>query len=82
VQEAAGAAGIERSLFALPLRRPATVAALAVVLCVAVYQLWITPANPPGFHRDEASVAYHAYSLSRDLRDQDGGLLPLYIVSF
>jgi hypothetical protein len=64
------------------LRRPALLAALGVVLSVAVYQLWVTPTNPPGFHRDEASVAYNAYSLSRDLRDQDGGLLPLYIVSF
>jgi hypothetical protein len=82
VSGAAGAAERERSFFALLLRQPATVAALAVVLCVVVYQLWITPANPPGFHRDEASVAYNAYSLSRDLRDQDGGLLPLYIVSF
>jgi hypothetical protein len=82
VSGAAGAAERERSFAALLLRRPATVAAVAVVLCVAVYQLWITPANPPGFHRDEASVAYNAYSLSRDLRDQDGGLLPLYIVSF
>jgi hypothetical protein len=71
-----------RSLAATLVARPATLTGLAVVLGVALFQLWITPANPPGFHRDEASIAYNAYSISQDLRDQDGGLLPLYIVSF
>jgi len=71
-----------RSFIALLLERPATLAAFGVVLFVIVFQLSITPANPPGFHRDEASVAYNAYTLSQDLRDQDGALLPLYIVSF
>jgi hypothetical protein len=66
----------------LVIGRPATLAALGVVLCVVVFQLWTTPTNPPGFHRDEASIAYNAYTLSRSLRDQDGGRLPLYIVSF
>ena len=70
------------SLVAGLLGRPTVLAAVGAVLLVSAFQLWITPTNPPGFHRDEASVAYNAYLLSRDLRDQDGGLLPLSLVSF
>ena len=44
--------------------------------------LWIDPSNPPGFHRDEASIAYNASTISTSLRDEHGGLLPLYIESF
>jgi hypothetical protein len=36
----------------------------------------VTPSNPPGFVRDEASIAYNAYTISQTGRDQDGGLLP------
>jgi hypothetical protein len=82
VLETAGEAEGRRSLAGRVFARPATLAALGVVLFVSAFQLWITPTNPPGFHRDEASVAYNAYSLSRTLRDQDGGLLPLSFVSF
>jgi hypothetical protein len=64
------------------LARPGVLAALAVALLVSAFHLGTTPSNPPGFHRDEASVAYNAYSLSRDLRDQDGGLLPVAFASF
>lgn len=49
---------------------------------MATLHVWITPSNPPGFHRDEASISYNAFTISQDLRDQDGGLLPLYFVSF
>ena len=52
------------------------------MLAVAALHLWISPANPPGFIRDEASISYNAHLLSQDLRDQDGALLPLYFVSF
>ncbi|HEU5280224.1 MAG TPA: glycosyltransferase family 39 protein [Gaiellaceae bacterium] len=46
------------------------------------FQLWITPSNPPGYHRDEAALSYNAYSISTSLRDEDGGFLPLFFRSF
>jgi 4-amino-4-deoxy-L-arabinose transferase-like glycosyltransferase len=64
------------------LDRPVVVLAAGAVLLVAVFQLWITPSNPPGFIRDEASFALNAYTIAHHLRDQDGGFLPLYFVSF
>jgi 4-amino-4-deoxy-L-arabinose transferase-like glycosyltransferase len=56
--------------------------AIGAGLAVVGFQLWISPSNPPGFIRDEASFAYNAYTISRNLHDQDGGFLPLYFVSF
>ena len=53
-----------------------------VVLAVVSLHLWIDPSNPPGFHRDEASIAYNASTISASLRDEHGGRLPLYIESF
>src|SRR5689334_20450300 len=64
------------------LRRPGLLFASALVVLVVGFQLWITPSNPPGFIRDEASFSYNAYTIGHSLRDQDGGLLPLYFVSF
>ena len=64
------------------LARPLALLALAAIVAVAAFQLWISPSNPPGFIRDEASLAYDAYSISQSLRDQDGALLPLYLRSF
>jgi 4-amino-4-deoxy-L-arabinose transferase-like glycosyltransferase len=64
------------------LRRPGLLFAAALVLLVVGFQLWITPSNPPGFIRDEASFSYNAYTIGHSLRDQDGGFLPLYFVSF
>jgi hypothetical protein len=64
------------------LASPATLLATGVLLAVCAFQLWVTPSNPPGFIRDEASIAYNAYTISQTGRDQDGGLLPLYITSF
>ena len=43
---------------------------------------WITLSNPPGFFRDEVSIALNTTTLSESLRDGDGGLLPLYPTSF
>src|SRR5437667_7319172 len=63
-------------------RRPGVLFAVALVLLVVGFQLWITPTNPPGFIRDEASFSYNAYTIGHSLRDQDGGLLPLYFVSY
>jgi hypothetical protein len=63
-------------------RRPAALLGLGGVLAVVAFQLWITPSNPPGFHRDEAALSYNAYSISTTLRDEDGGVLPLFFRSF
>jgi hypothetical protein len=64
------------------LDRPIAVLAVGVVLAVAGFQLWITPSNPPGFLPDEASMSYNADLLAHHLRDENGGLLPLYLRSF
>jgi 4-amino-4-deoxy-L-arabinose transferase-like glycosyltransferase len=55
---------------------------IGAVLAVVAFQLWITPSNPPGFHRDEAANAYNAYTLSTSLRDEDGARVPLFFRSF
>jgi len=64
------------------LDRPALLLLAGVAVAVCAFQLYRTPGNPPGFHHDEASLAYNAWTISRDLRDQDGGFAPLYIVSY
>jgi hypothetical protein len=64
------------------LERPLALLGLGVVLMVVAFQLWITPSNPPGYHRDEAALSYNAYSISTSLRDEDGGFLPLFFRSF
>jgi hypothetical protein len=61
------------------LARPAALAVVAAAVAAAAFQVWITPGNPPGFIRDEASIAYNAYTLSQGLCDQDGALLPLAV---
>src|SRR4029079_15236141 len=62
--------------------RPAILLALGAVLAAVAFQLWITPSNPPGYHRDEAALSLNAYTLSRGLRDEDGARLPLFFRSF
>jgi len=62
--------------------RPAALLALGAIVAAVAFQLWITPSNPPGYHRDEASLSYNAYSISTSLRDEDGGLLPLFFRSY
>jgi hypothetical protein len=64
------------------LERPALLLVLGVALAVATFHFWIDPDNPPGFHRDEAALALNAYTLSTDLRDEDGARLPLFFRSF
>jgi hypothetical protein len=51
-------------------------------VAVSAFSLWISPSNPPGFLPDEASMSYNAYEIAHHLRDENGGLLPLYIRSF
>jgi hypothetical protein len=62
--------------------RPAVLVALAALLAVAAFHLWITPSNPPGYHRDEAALSLNAHTLATGLRDEDGALLPLFFRSF
>jgi Dolichyl-phosphate-mannose-protein mannosyltransferase len=63
------------------LQRPAALLGLAAVVAVVAFQLWITPSNPPGYHRDEAALSFNAYSISTTLRDEDGSRLPLFFRS-
>ncbi|MGH3135644.1 MAG: glycosyltransferase family 39 protein [Gaiellaceae bacterium] len=62
--------------------RPALLFGLGAVLAIAAFHLWITPSNPPGYHRDEAALSLNAYTLSTDLRDEDGARFPLFFRSF
>ena len=62
--------------------RPAALLGLGAILAVVAFQLWITPSNPPGYHRDEAALSLNAYTLSTSLRDEDGARLPLFFRSF
>ena len=55
---------------------------MAVIAAVCAFQLWISNDNPPGFFRDEAALAYNAYTIEHDGRDEYGGSLPLYFSSF
>jgi hypothetical protein len=63
-------------------RRVAVAATLLVAVAIGLYMVAIGPSPPPGFIRDEASVSYNAYTISQNLHDQNGGVLPLYIKSF
>jgi hypothetical protein len=62
--------------------RPAVLLGLGAILAVVAFQLWITPSNPPGYHRDEAALSLNAYTLSTGLRDEDGARFPLFFRSF
>jgi Dolichyl-phosphate-mannose-protein mannosyltransferase len=62
--------------------RPALLLGLGVVAAVAAFHVWVTRANPPGYHRDEAALSLNAFTLSTGLRDEDGARLPLFFRSF
>jgi hypothetical protein len=62
--------------------RPALLLGLAVVCAIAAFQLWVSPSNPPGFFRDEASIAYNAHTIATEGRDEYGARFPLYFTSF
>jgi hypothetical protein len=53
-----------------------------VVVGVCAFQLWISPSNPPGFFRDEAALAYNAYTIGHEGCDEYGARFPLYFASF
>ena len=62
--------------------RPAALLGLGAVLAVVAFQLWVTPSNPPGYHRDEAALSYNAYSIATTGRDEYGGVMPLFFRSY
>jgi hypothetical protein len=62
--------------------RPAVLLGLASVVAVMAFQLWVTPSNPPGYHRDEAALSYNAYSITTTGRDEDGAVMPLFFRSY
>jgi len=62
--------------------RPWLLPAAGSIVAICAFQLWIDPANPPGFHRDEASLSLNAYSIETSLHDEDGNVLPLFFRSF
>ena len=62
--------------------RPALLLGLGAIMAVAAFHLWVTPSNPPGYHRDEAALSLNAYTLSTDLEDEDGARIPLFFRSF
>jgi hypothetical protein len=64
------------------LARPSVLVGLAVVVGLSAFQFWISPGNPPGFMRDEAALAYNAYTIGHQGRDEDGARFPLYFRSF
>ena len=49
---------------------------------MCAFQLWVTPSNPPGYHRDEAALSYNAYTIAKSGRDQDGAVMPLFFRSY
>jgi hypothetical protein len=62
--------------------RPALLSGIAIVIAVCAFQVWISPGNPPGFFRDEAALAYNAYTIEHSGRDEYGARFPLYFSSF
>ena len=62
--------------------RPTLLLGLGAILAIVAFQLWISPSNPPGYHRDEAALSLNAYTLSQGLRDEDGARFPLFFRSF
>jgi hypothetical protein len=62
--------------------RPVLLLGLGAILAIVAFHLWITPSNPPGYHRDEAALSLNAYTLSTGLRNEDGARLPLFFRSF
>src|SRR5262249_59232650 len=65
-----------------PPERPATLLGLGAIVVIIAFQLWVTPSNPPGYHRDEAALSYNAYTIATSGRDEDGAFLPLFFRSY
>jgi hypothetical protein len=61
---------------------PERLLTVGVLLLVATVFLNVSSRNPPGFYRDEAAIAYNAYTLETSGKDEYGARLPLFIKSF
>lgn len=66
---------------ALARRYRVPLAALAILLAALLYASGV-PNNPPGFHVDESSVSYNAYTIAQSGRDEDGQAWPLFFRAF
>lgn len=55
---------------------------LVILLYAAVLRLFLLTQYPSGFHIDEVTLGYNAYSLLHTGRDETGRLWPLYSTSF
>ena len=53
-----------------------------IVLIALILRLYRLSDVPVGFHGDEASIGYNAYSLLKTAKDQNGNFLPLAIDQF
>ncbi|HKR00655.1 MAG TPA: glycosyltransferase family 39 protein [Pyrinomonadaceae bacterium] len=62
-------------------RHKQSLAIAGVVLAAALYAAGVRR-NPPGFHLDESSVSYNAYSISQTGRDEHGNPWPLFFRAF
>ncbi|HYH10703.1 MAG TPA: hypothetical protein VEK11_26905 [Thermoanaerobaculia bacterium] len=54
---------------------------VAALLVAALYLTGV-PRNPPGFHVDEASIAYNALTIARSGLDEHGQRFPLFFRAF
>jgi 4-amino-4-deoxy-L-arabinose transferase-like glycosyltransferase len=71
-----------RRAIRVALPRGWTLAAIACLVLVSALFLDVSARNPPAFNRDEAAIAYNAYSLSSTGKDEYGARFPLFIRSF
>lgn len=55
---------------------------LIILLYATVLRLFLLTEHPSGFHIDEVTLGYNAYSLLHTGRDETGRLWPLYSTSF
>ncbi len=53
-----------------------------IVLLGGILRFWHLGINPVGFHRDEAFLAYNAYSILKTGKDMSGNVLPVHLQSF
>lgn len=53
-----------------------------IVLLGVVLRFWHLGVNPVGFHRDEAFLAYNAYSILKTGKDMSGNAFPIHLQSF
>lgn len=52
-----------------------------IVLAALLYLAGV-PGNPPGFHIDESSISYNAYTIAQSGRDEHGTPWPLFFRAF